>query len=206
MSNCHKVCLIWSRKTVIVMKHQWKWAKKGVWAIHGTIHPFIALGFPHSVSRKCSRTCEGWMWAGEGWQQCWGNHCDKWCISALHCALCFDTMTPLWSSSVELRCNKGWLFYETVKVRFQRVDSSVSRILTSGDFQHIFKLQWLMISILHQATFVLQDPIIGLHGGFRYCPLLQSFKGKLCKMLPFSALPWLHKVLQYRSLSYSFYF
>lgn len=48
--------LIWSRRAVIVMKHRWRRAKKSedytAWAIHGTIHPFIALGFPHSQSRK----------------------------------------------------------------------------------------------------------------------------------------------------------
>lgn len=88
-----------------VMKHQWRRARKGedytAWAIHGTIHPFIALGFPHSQSRKYSWACEGWMWAGGGWQECWGNHSDKWCISSLYCALCFDMTTPLWGRTVE---------------------------------------------------------------------------------------------------------
>lgn len=95
MTNSHIVCLIWSCMVVIVMKHHWRQARER-WRLHsmnGTIHPFIALGFPHS--RKYSGACEGWMRAGE-LQECWGNHYDKWCISAMHCELCFNMTAPLW--------------------------------------------------------------------------------------------------------------
>lgn len=70
MSNCHIVCLIWSRKAAIVMKHQWRRARKGedytAWAIHGTIHPFIALGFPHS---HCPGSIVGHVRAGCGLEE-----------------------------------------------------------------------------------------------------------------------------------------
>lgn len=135
MSNCHIVCLIWSRKAAIVMKHQWRDEDYTAWAIHGTIHPFIALGFPHCQSRKYSGACEGWMWAGGGRQECWGNRSDKWCISALHCALCFDMTTPLWGHAVELRRNKGWLFSERERSGSSlSIPQCVRRILACVDF------------------------------------------------------------------------
>lgn len=117
MCNC---CVVWSylilrvcycNETPVETSLEWwrLYSMSHSWhnpSLHGT-------GFSTRTRfRKCSGACEGWMWAGGGRQGSWGNHSDKWCISVLHCALCFDMTTSLWSRAVKLNRNKGWLYTE----------------------------------------------------------------------------------------------
>lgn len=140
-------CLIRSCKAVIVMKNQWGWASEGedytAWAIHGTIHPFIALGFPHTQSRKYCRACEGWMWVVGRGQKSWGNHSDWWCISFLHCSLCLDTSTFSWSYSAGLK-----LYKEGFILAMDRLCSGLFALRCGQcGFQGIHKRQCLIMKM-----------------------------------------------------------
>lgn len=155
MSNCHTISLIWSGEAVIVMKYQWRWARKGedytAWAIHGTIHPFIALGFPHSGFRKYGGACEGWMWAGGRRQDSWGNHSDK--SMRLCSALCSDMTTLFWISATKLRQQRTIIFWDG-RVRFHP-----GTLMSGCEFQYIItRLQLMNNTLSSWGQFCLSRP------------------------------------------------
>lgn len=209
MSNCHIGLLIWSCKAAIVIKHQRRWARKGedytVWAIHGTIHPFIALGFPHSRSRKYSIV--GHVRAGCGLEED-GRSAEVTTLisdASLHCIVhCASIWQPhcedaLWSKNA----TKADYF-----VRGKGQVPACRCFSVSGGFlrvwiSHFFK--WLLLimnnTLLHEGSFV-----CGEAKSVACMPLVLSviadcfsfLRANPVKplvwiiMLPFSALPWFH--------------
>lgn len=130
-SNCHIVRLIWSYKAVIVMKHRWRWAREGedytAWAIHCTIHPFIALWV--STLTHGPGSIAGHVRAGCGLEE-GGRSAEvttlisdasRRCI--VHCAL---TWQPLCEDALQSKNSQQRLIiFWKEKVRFQPVDTLV---------------------------------------------------------------------------------
>ena len=118
----HITSLIWWCKSVIVMKHQWRRARKGE---DDTAHrPFMAqssslfLCVFHALSLQevIARACRGCMWA-EGTMVCRSEEISDnwWSFNPLHCALCSEiTLMEIEHLYIE---DWKWQFISTVLKR-----------------------------------------------------------------------------------------